>query len=167
MPFIDDSGKTLDAKISIEAIDPVYSVTFESRGGGRNNDYIPAFTLVLQRLAKLSALIVNAQVLSKEALRLPADLRSIIPKEYAFPLILSPRTNVKLLETRIRAAAAQVGRAIGSKGPGNPTKKVELQFMLPDAPKHAHEWLEDLLSKPLQGAAQKCRSRQSLTKRKN
>jgi hypothetical protein len=111
MLFIDDSGKTLDAKISIEAIDPVYSVTFESRGGGRNNDYIPAFTLVLQRLAKLSALIVNAQVVSKEALRLPADLRSIIPKEYAFPLILSPRTNVKLLETRASIHATGCAQA--------------------------------------------------------
>lgn len=148
MPVIDDSGKKLDAKISIDMIDAVYAVTFESRGGDRNTDYIPAFETVLRRLAKLSALLINAQVVSKEAMRLPENLRCIVPGSYKFPLILSPRTNIALLAKRLRTAAAGVGRAAGSKGPGNPTKKVEIQFMLTEVPHLAHQWLENLLSKP-------------------
>lgn len=167
MPVIDDSGKKLDANISIDVIDPVYSVTFESRGGSRNADYIPAFEAVLRRLAKLSALITSAQVVSKEAMRLPENLRFIAPEKYNFPLILSPRTNTKLLATRLRAAAAGVGRAAGAKGQGNPTKKVQIQFMLDEIPRHAHQWLANLLSKPQAPKASAAKKRRSSTGRKN
>jgi hypothetical protein len=153
LKLTDDAGRQLDAKISVNLIEAEFSVTFESRGGGRNTDYIPAFAAVLRRLAKLSALITSAQVVSKEALRLPADLRNIIPDTCKFPLILSPRTNTNLLATRLRAAAAQVGRAAGSKGPGNPTKKVEIRFMLPEIPADAHAWLANLLASSSGGHA--------------
>lgn len=151
MKLTDDAGRQLDAKISVNLIEAEFSLTFESRGGGRNTDYIPAFAAALRRLAKLSALITRAQVVSKEALRLPADLRNIIPDTCKFPLILSPRTNTNLLATRLRAAAAQVGRAAGSKGPGNPTKKVEIRFMLPETPTNAYAWLANLLASPSGG----------------
>jgi hypothetical protein len=167
MPIINDSGKKLDAQISIDVIDAVYSVTFESRGGDRNTDYIPAFEAVLRRLAKLSALITNAQVVSKEAMRLPENLRCIVPGNYKYPLILSPRTNINLLATRLRAAAAGVGRAAGSKGPGNPTKKVEIQFMLTEVPQNAYQWLEDLLSKPQATKTPAAKKRRSSKGRKN
>jgi len=167
MPIINDSGKELDANISIGVVDAVYSVTFESRGGDRNTDYIPAFETVLRRLANLSALITSAHVVSKEALRLPRDLRNIVPDNYRFPLILSPRTNTKLLATRLRAAAAGVGRAAGSKGSGNPTKKVEIQFMLTEVPRRAHEWLENLLGKPLSAKAPATVKRRSGGNRNN
>lgn len=148
MKVTDDAGKRLDAEIRFGLLEAEFSVVFESRGGDRNSDYIPAFAVVLRRLAKLSALITSAQVVSKEALRLPADLRNIIPDTCKFPLILSPRTNTNLLATRLRAAAAQVGRAAGSRGPGNPTKKVEIRFMLPELPPDAHAWLANLLVSP-------------------
>jgi len=148
LKIADDARRQLDANISFDLIEAEFSVTFESRGGDHNSDYIPAFAVVLRRLAKLSALITRAQVVSKEALRLPADLRNIIPDTCKFPLILSPRTNTNLLATRLRAAAAQVGRAAGSKGPGNPTKKVEICFMLPEIPADAHAWLANLLASP-------------------
>lgn len=151
MKIADDGGRQLDASISFDLIEAEFSVTFESRGGDRNSDYIPAFAVVLRRLAKLSALITSAQVVSKEALRLPADLRNIIPDTCKFPLILSPRTNTNLLATRLRAAAAQVGRAAGSKGPGNPTKKVEIRFILPEIPPDANTWLAKLLASPSKG----------------
>lgn len=167
MPVISDSGKKLDAQISIDVIDAVYRVTFESRGGDRNTDYIPAFEAVLRRLAKLSALITNAQVVSKEAIRLPENLRCIVPGNYKYPLILSPRTNIKLLATRLRAAAAGVGRVAGSKGPGNPTKKVEIQFMLTEVPQNAYQWLEDLLSKPQATKTPAAKKRRSSQGKKN
>jgi hypothetical protein len=146
MKLSDDFGNLLDAEVSFGLLEAEFSVIFESRGGDRNSDYIPAFAVVLRRLAKLSALITSAQVVSKEALRLPADLRNITPDTCKFPLILSPRTNTNLLATRLRATAAQVGRAAGSKGPGNPTKKVEIRFMLPEIPADAHAWLANLLA---------------------
>jgi hypothetical protein len=151
MKLSDDFGNILDAEVSFGLLEAQFSVIFESRGGDRNSDYIPAFAVVLRRLAQLSALITSAQVVSKEALRLPAELRNIIPDTCKFPLILSPRTNTSLLATRLRAAAAQVGRAEDSKGPGNPTKKVEIRFMLPETPADAHAWLANLLASPSGG----------------
>lgn len=82
MRVCDESGSPLDATVEISGGPQDLRVIFESRGGSRrtagsprNKDYIPALALVLSRMGRLNASIIDAFLVSATALR-PASLRT-------------------------------------------------------------------------------------------
>lgn len=70
--MLDNSGNPIDADFSVDQTeDGVLSVVLESRGGGRNDDYAAALTLILERLGDLGATI-------EDILEPPRDCRRLI-----------------------------------------------------------------------------------------
>src|SRR5262245_41130901 len=69
----DEQGRELDARIDLFLQDDLAAIRFHSRSGAeddpnrRNHDYIPAYDLVLRRLAADQALLVRAYLDSRPA----------------------------------------------------------------------------------------------------
>jgi hypothetical protein len=148
MKVADDTGKRFDAEVSLEEGDGNYRLVFESRGPDRNVDYIPAFAAVISRLSKLSAVLTDAVVASKNATRLDHAQRRMLVESRPLPISLSGNEDSDALAVALRSAAAKVGRPDRSSGGGNPTKRVELTFTLPDAGDVSMGWLEEKLVSP-------------------
>lgn len=126
-----DEGRMLAADFSLAGDVPSTELTFECADGRRRNrDYGAAIELVLARLQRLDAIVLNARVSSQVAERRAAaeglDL-ALDPRPFAWPLPLtdvSPRT----LRLALGRAGARVGRPEGTSG--NTTKRITLRLQV-------------------------------------
>lgn len=148
MKVADDSGRMLDAEVSLDVDGDCYRIVFESRGPERNTDYIPAFAAIVRRLARQSVLITDATVVSKNVSGLSINQRRMALEGRPFPLSLSEREDTEALAVALRSAAARVGRPQDSSGGGNPTKRVEMLFQLPGKKDASLGWIEQQIISP-------------------
>lgn len=126
-----DEGRILAADFSLAGNVPSPEVTFECADGRqRNRDYGAAIELVLARLQRLDAIVLNARVSSQVAERRAEaeglDL-ALDPRPFAWPLPVtdvSPRT----LRLALGRAGARVGRPEGTSG--NTTKRITLRLQV-------------------------------------
>ena len=133
--MIDDGGQELDADYHGEPDRPHIALVLESRSGRnppqppRNGDYNPALELLLARLGKLDAVLVDALLDTGYTRRLgmpEADRRLI---ESPIPLALEP--DMALLRRRMGNAQAKIGRTSeGSRG-GENRKRIRLRVDVP------------------------------------
>lgn len=143
-----DEGGEMDAEFDVIEGVPL-RITFESRGGGRNNDYIPALELLIARLAGLQATILEILISSRDALVLPWQERVLRMSGLSYPLRLDPRVDASNLRSAISAAQQRTARAPGAKGSGNPTKRIEVALSF-DREVTA-DWLRRFLSEGVFG----------------
>jgi hypothetical protein len=144
-----DSGELLDAFVTLSHPgNGVVSITFESQGGGRNTDYIPAHNVVVTRLIKLNATLIDALVVSSETRHLSEEQRRFRLGDGRFPVVLGPTTDPITTARRLRRAAAEVGRRHDATGPGNRAKRVELRFSLANLENLPDYWLDEQLLFP-------------------
>jgi hypothetical protein len=118
----------------------------------RNTDYIPALALVLSRMVRLNASITDAFLVSATARRrLSEEDRRLHLLGFPFPVHLTEHRQVTELATCLRRAAAEIGRQPHARGSGNPTKRIEIRFQLPEFATHPSAWVvERLLNPPVQ-----------------
>lgn len=127
-----DTGRELDARASLAKAGRVFQLTFESSGeaGRRNGDYREAFELAIKRLAALRATLHDGRVESRRTRDWsPAEKRLVVDQN-PYPVELSTVPEISTFAKSLRAAGAKVGRA-GDHG-GNPTKRITLDFSLPE-----------------------------------
>jgi hypothetical protein len=147
MKIYNDEGVALDADASVEVTGSFATVTFESRGPGRNIEYIPAFELVFRRLAKVKATLHDALVVSRETKLLQESERRAKPG-LDYPIALADGAQAVELAASIRSAAARIGQAPDVKGGGNPTKRIAIQVTIPDPGAQPSGWLQHCLLFP-------------------
>lgn len=130
------NGTELDAAFRLERVGDSATVVIEAAGGTKgtpsriNEDYREGFLLVLERLRALNISLAEIVVDSRETRKLPPDQRRVVIPERSFPLVIDdPAT----LRSEISAAAGRTGRRQGSKGGGNPERRLRL-FLHSDAP---------------------------------
>lgn len=148
MLVVRDGSQLLDARFSLAPKDErgVHEITIESRGGGRNSDYIQALDLLLDRLRALDADLLAVSLSSKIALQRPRDERELSLADFPLPLALSKVTDIAQLRAGIGKAAAKKMRRPDAKGPGNSTKRVSLFVVLPPDVGALQDNLSDILS---------------------
>ena len=130
MRLRDLDGVELDAEFSVDQQVDVSKLTIESRGGGRNPDYEPAFVLAVDRLLNSGWIVVDALLASN----LPrvrqatvAERRIFSPTDY--PLSGSGSE----ITTALRNEAKQMFREPDARpGGGNATKRIEVFFSHPE-----------------------------------
>ncbi len=141
MHVLDNNGRPLDATVKLEGDADIQQITFESRGPGRNVDYIKGFDLILSRLATLGASIVDATVVSRVTRHLPIQARRLVVDGRPYPIRLTPADKNGSVARSLRAAAAAVGRRRTAEGGGNPTKRMEVRFQVPERHLRSPLWL--------------------------
>ncbi len=99
-----------------------FSITLESRGGGRNNDYALSLEILLGGLANLKARIVRIQVVSSKAMKLESSERTL---ELRYPILLAANTDVNKLRKKIGQKQKLIAQAENARG-GNSTKRIQI-----------------------------------------
>jgi hypothetical protein len=148
MRVYSSKGQPLDATIQIELRADGPRIVFESSGPGRNRDYILGFDTVLTRLAGLSAILRDATVVSKETQRLPPNQRRLHVTDKHYPFRLTSAEEAIATARSLRRAAAAVGRPAAARGGGNPTKRVEIRFVVPRRARATLAWLTQQIVGP-------------------
>lgn len=149
MQVADDNGNFLDASISLTSDgDDIASITFESQGGGRNTGYIKAHDLVISRLVKMSATLIDSVVVSSDTRDLSEAQRRFCVPGASYPLQLAPSLDGVGLARMLRRGAAEVGRREGATGPGNRAKRVQIRFSVDFLASRPPLWLEEQLIAP-------------------
>lgn len=160
MKVVDDRGRKLDAEVSLQAAGDAFEIVIESRGGGRNNGYIPAFNLLFERLAASKAEVIGVELASRQVQK---PLR--VPKQ-RFPILLQSSAEALVLAGALRNAAAAAGRKAGARGMGNATKRLRIQFRVPDARANADRLAERIVGRGAsRHAAARSRTRDARTRR--
>jgi hypothetical protein len=144
---VDDHGGALVAEYSVEADGGHLAVIMESRSGSsgsrvaRNPDYNRGLTVLLARLGKLNAVLVDALVDSRytQDLRLPEADRRLIQA----PIRLASVPDPDALRRRLGTAQSKVAQAPDATKGGNSTKRIRLRLSVPgfqheDASRLAH-----------------------------
>lgn len=99
-----------------------FSITLESRGGGRNNDYARCLEILLDGLANLKSRIVQIQVVSSKAMKLQPSDRTL---ELRYPIQLAPNTDANELRKKIGQKQMLIAQAENARG-GNSTKRIQI-----------------------------------------
>jgi hypothetical protein len=126
-----ENGEKLDADIYEEQIGSWTEYTIESRGGTRgsqnqrNPDYLEAFEKLLEHLVREGCEVRDILVNSAKLKNRPTVERRVNLAGREFPFSLA-HAHPGVLRRQITKAAADVARAPNSKGPGNPTRKLQL-----------------------------------------
>jgi len=123
---LEGPGGDLDSIFSItaasgEGID--FSITLESRGGGRNSDYAPCLEILLGGLGNLKAKIVRIEVVSSKAMKLPPSQRTL---DLHYPIQLTPSTDADELRKKIGQKQKLIAQAENAQG-GNSTKRIRIE----------------------------------------
>ncbi len=126
-----DAGQELNAKASLSQTADGFQLTFESSGesGRRNGDYKEAFALALQRLRSLAAVLKDGRVESRITRGWDPQQKRLVLRGWPYPIELTRVDDIVRFATELRAAGAKVGHT--GRGPGNPTKRIALDFALP------------------------------------
>lgn len=135
MQLVNDHGRVMDAEFLVEADGGDLALIMESRSGSsigraaRNPDYNPALTLLLTRLGKLNAVLVDALVDSRytQGLGLPEADRRFIQA----PVRLALEPDPEALRRRLGTAQAKVAQAADATKGGNATKRIRLRVSVP------------------------------------
>ena len=123
-------GVELDAAFSIDQQGGATKLTIESRGGGRNRDYEPAFALAIDRLLNSGWIVVDALLASNNPkVRKASDDERRIFDTSDYPLSGSGSE----ITSALRNEAKQMFREPDARpGGGNATKRIEVFFSHPD-----------------------------------
>ena len=129
---LQDGERLLDAKFSLSVVLPgKFEVTLESRGGStggapvRNEDYSRALRLILERLGRAGATLLDCRVESAVTSKLPVDERRVkLDPPLSYPLALAQVSDFDVVRLEISRGQAPVGRASDSKGSGNGTRRL-------------------------------------------
>jgi hypothetical protein len=133
--LVDDHGRVLDAEYLVEADGGHLALIMESRSGSssgrapRNPDYNRTLAILLARLGKLNAVLVDALVDSRhtQELGLPEADRKLIPA----PVQLAQEADPEALRRRLGAAQAKIAQAPDATKGGNATKRIRLRVSVP------------------------------------
>jgi hypothetical protein len=133
--LVDDRGRALAADYQIEADGGRLALVMESRSGmsgsraPRNPDYNRALTVLLSRLGKLDAVLVDAVVDSHrtQQLGLPDADRKLIEK----PIRLALVPDMEALRRRMGTAQARIAQSPAATKGGNSTKRIRLRVDVP------------------------------------
>jgi hypothetical protein len=149
----DDDGMELNAEFTVEADEPYLSLVLESAGGRttrgerpRNDQYVPALTLLLRRLGDRRAVLVSALVASARVSALPDSERALLQG----PLDLASVTDFEQLRLDITTAQGRIGLPAGASKEGNNRKRLQLLLDVPGyGPGDAGKLAADLAAAPL------------------
>jgi hypothetical protein len=151
MHMVDDHSRVLDAEY--------LALIMESRSGisgrraARNPDYNRGLTILLARLGKLNAVLVDALVDSRHTqdLGLPEADRRLI--QAPVRLALEPDTDA--LRRRLGTAQAIIAQTPDATKGGNSTKRIRLRIDVPGFPPGDADRLAQALSTPAILSAEK------------
>ncbi len=154
--MVDDRGHELDADYHGEPDGPHIAIILESRSGrkpppARNQDYIPAQELLLARLGKLGAVLVDALLDTgyTQRLRMPEADRRLIES----PIQLALEPDMNLLRRRIGHAQARIGK-ISESSTGGRRKRIRLRVDVPGYQPDDAARLADRLAAPITETAE-------------
>ncbi len=156
MQVLDAAGSPLNATFSAEPEGNWIALIMESRSGraagrpGRNADYNPALTLLLERLARLDATLVAALVDSRktQALGIPEVDRRLITE----PVQLALVPDMEALRVRMGTAQAKIAQEPDATKGGNSTKRIRLRLDVPGYGPDQAQRIAGIVSMPLQEA---------------
>jgi hypothetical protein len=156
MQVLDAAGRLLNATFSAEPEGDWVALIMESRSGraagrpGRNADYNPALTLLLERLARLAATLVDVLVDSRktQALGIPEAERRLITE----PVQLALVADMEALRVRMGTAQAKIAQEPDATKGGNSTTRIRLRLAVPGYGPDQAQRVADILSVPLQEA---------------
>ncbi|RSN24247.1 hypothetical protein DMC63_06815 [Streptomyces sp. WAC 05977] len=124
----------LNADFGVEVDEGYLSLVLESAGGRtagadrpRNDQYVPALRLLLERLRDRQAVLLSALVASARVSGLSEDKRTLVKG----PLKLSGVANVEQLRLEITSAQGRVGLRPGARKEGNNRKRIRLRLDVP------------------------------------
>jgi hypothetical protein len=148
----DDGGVELNAEFTVEADEPYLSLVLESAGGRttgrerpRNDQYVPALTLLLRRLGDRRAVLVSALVASARVSAMPESERVILDG----PLDLASVADFEQLRLDITTAQGRIGLPAGASKEGNNRKRLQLRLDVPGySPGGAGKLAADLAAAP-------------------
>lgn len=123
-------GVELDAEFSIDQQSNATKLTIESRGGGRNRDYEPAFVLAVDRLLNSGWIVVDALLASRN----PRVRQATVADRRIFDTADYPLSGSgSEITSALRNEAKQMFREPDARpGGGNATKRMEVFFSHPD-----------------------------------
>ncbi len=150
-PF-DAAGNVLNARYSVIPDGTRVALIMESRSGraaatpGRNADYNPALAILLERLGRLDATLVDALVDSRrtQMLGTPEAERRIIRG----PIRLAQVPDVEALRVQMGTAQAKVAQAADATKGGNSTKRIRLVLDIPGYGPDQADRLADAIAVP-------------------
>ena len=130
----DDDGAELNADYSVEPDGLYLSLVLESGGGQsrdglrpRNDQYVPALTLLLRRLADRDAVLLGAMVASARLARLSEDERTVKHG----PVELADVQDFDQLRLELTTPQGRIGLADRNAKPGNNRKRLQLRLEVP------------------------------------
>lgn len=144
----DKAGNRLDARFFLELVGEQLTLVMKSRGGTRgtsqalNTQYKAGLVMLLHRLSKHGARLLDALVDSQNMRKRPPEERRIPLDGAAYPLAI---TDADDLASRLGSGMASV-RPPDAKGAGNPTKRIRLFLDLPDLGNRSLAEIERTLS---------------------
>lgn len=152
-PF-DATGSVLDATYSVVPDGTRVALIMESRSGrtagrpGRNADYNLALAILLERLGRFDAMLVDALVDSRitQMLGTPDAERRIVTG----PIRLAQVADVEALRVQMGTAQAKVAQAPDATKGGNSTKRIRLILDIPDYQPDQADRVADAISVPTQ-----------------
>jgi hypothetical protein len=133
--LVDDGGRGLEAEYAIEPDGSYLALVMDSRSGpsgsrrSRNPDYNQALRVLLERLARLDAVLVDALVDSRRTREwgLPESDRRLIPA----PIRLATVTDMEELRRGMGTVQAKIAQAPDATKGGNSTKRIRLRVDVP------------------------------------
>ena len=119
-------GVELDAAFSVDQQGSSSKLTIESRGGGRNGDYEPAFALAVDRLLNSGWIVVDALLASND----PKVRQASVAERRIFGPAAYPLSGSGFeITSALRNEAKQMFREPNARsGGGNATKRIEVSF---------------------------------------
>ncbi|MFD0687368.1 DUF3883 domain-containing protein [Actinomadura fibrosa] len=137
MQALADDGEKLDAEYSVE-VEPGgrhLSLVLESQSGAnhgrghpaRNSDYLRTLDLLLVRLKRLNAVLVDGLVDTRATRSLPEADRRLFPAA----IRLADEHDLKDLRVLLCRAQREVGREPGAPQGRNNTKRIRLRLQVP------------------------------------
>lgn len=144
----DDDGVEVNAEFTVQADESYLSLVLESAGGRtvgsdrpRNDQYVPALTLLLRRLGERRAVLVSALVASARVSAVPESQRTLLQG----PLDLASVTDFEQLRLDITRVQGRIGQPTGAEKEGNNRKRLQLRLDVPGyGPGDASRLAEDL-----------------------
>ncbi|MDA3642612.1 hypothetical protein LZ318_39185 [Saccharopolyspora indica] len=124
----------LNAEFDVETDGTHLNLVLESAGGRtagnerpRNDQYVPALTLLLIRLRARHAVLLSATVVSKRVAGLPEKDRALVNG----PLDLGAVDDIDRLRLDLTSAQGRVGLPAGATKEGNNRKRIQLLLAVP------------------------------------